>query len=101
MNLLKWISTNDFNKLNIFLSVILITCIIYTLDENVFIWLCIKSGLNKGEKIPKRLESKLNMGKLWFYFHLSILFNILELKYQMKIEGLLNLEKYKFKTHFS
>lgn len=66
MNLLKWISTNDLNKLNIFLSVILITCIIYTLEENVFIWLCIKSGLNKGEKIPKRLESKLNMGKLWF-----------------------------------
>lgn len=81
MNLLKWIFINDFNKLNIFLLVILIICIIYIFDENVFIWLCIKLGFNKGEKILKRFEFKLNMGKLWFYFYLLIFFNIFELKY--------------------
>lgn len=66
MNLLKWIFINDYKKLNIFLLVILIICIIYIFDENVFIWLCIKLGFNKGEKILKRFEFKLNMGKLWF-----------------------------------
>lgn len=64
--MIRWLLTIDLYKMNIFLSFSLITFIYYTLDENVFILLCIKSGLNKGEKIPKRLESKLNMGKLCF-----------------------------------